>query len=141
MSIFIIIVGVLVVAFLGLLVYSYFKMKNMPDVKKSEKIKILNPKNIDAHIKSGWIIIDFWASWCAPCKMMAPELNELAEDDTLKLTVAKVNVEQYQQLASKYKIKNLPTLVLFNKGKEVHRLVGFKTKKAIIKEIQGFMNA
>ncbi|HAM97326.1 MAG TPA: thioredoxin [Marinilabiliales bacterium] len=100
----------------------------------------MNPKNIDFQLKNGYVLVDFWASWCAPCKMMAPELNELAEDTSLKLTVAKVNVEQYQQLANKYKIKNLPTLVLFHKGKEVHRLIGFKNKKAIVKEIQSFLS-
>jgi|SRR3989339_1116623 thioredoxin 1 len=140
MSIFLWIIGALVLAFLVLLVYSYFKMKNIPEVKKSEKIKIMNPKNIDFQLKNGYVLVDFWASWCAPCKMMAPELNELAEDTSLKLTVAKVNVEQYQQLANKYKIKNLPTLVLFHKGKEVHRLIGFKNKKAIVKEIQSFLS-
>lgn len=131
-----IIIG-LVVAFLGLLVFSYYKMKNTPEVKRSEKIKILNPKNMDANLKNNVVLVDFWASWCAPCKMMAPVLNEIAEDDKTSFTVAKVNVEQYQQLATKYKVKNLPTLVLFKNGKEVQRLVGFKNKKAILKEIQG----
>ncbi|MFA6404274.1 MAG: thioredoxin [Salinivirgaceae bacterium] len=137
MSTFLLIIIGLVVAFLGLLVFSYYKMKNTPEVKRSEKIKILNPKNMDANLKNNVVLVDFWASWCAPCKMMAPVLNEIAEDDKTSFTVAKVNVEQYQQLATKYKVKNLPTLVLFKNGKEVQRLVGFKNKKAILKEIQG----
>jgi thioredoxin 1 len=137
MSTFLIIIVVLVVAFFGLLIYSYFKMKNTPEVKRSEKIKILNPKNIDANLKNKVVLVDFWASWCAPCKMMAPVLNEIAEDDKTSFTVAKVNVEQYQQLAAKYKVKNLPTLVLFKNGKEIQRLIGFKNKKGILKEIQG----
>jgi thioredoxin 1 len=139
MSTFIIIIIALVVIFFGLLVYSYYKMKNTPEVKKSEKIKILNPKNIDLSLKNRVVLVDFWASWCAPCKMMAPVLNEIADDESTKFTVAKVNVEQYQQLAAKYKVKNLPTLILFNNGKEIQRLVGFKNKKAILKDIQGFI--
>jgi len=137
MSTFLIIIIGLVVAFFGLMVFSYYRMKNTPEVKKSEKIKILNPKNIDVNLKNKIVLVDFWASWCGPCKMMAPVLNEIAEDDKTSFTVAKVNVEQYQQLAAKYKVKNLPTLVLFKNGKEVQRLIGFKNKKAILKEIQG----
>ncbi len=137
MSTFLIIIIGLVVAFFGLMVFSYYRMKNTPEVKKSEKIKILNPKNIDVNLKNKIVLVDFWASWCGPCKMMAPVLNEIAEDDKTSFTVAKVNVEQYQQLATKYKVKNLPTLVLFKNGKEVQRLIGFKNKKAILKEIQG----
>ncbi len=140
MSILLWIISAIVFAFIVLLVYSYFKMKNIPEVKKSEKIKILTPKTIDYQLKNGDVLVDFWASWCAPCKMMAPVLNELAEDTSLKLTIAKVNVDQYQQLASKYKIKNLPTLVLFNKGKEVHRLVGFKNKKSLVNELQEYLS-
>jgi thioredoxin 1 len=137
MSTFLFIIIGLVVAFIGLLVFSYFKMKNTPEVKRSEKIKILNPKNIDVSLKNRVVLVDFWASWCAPCKMMAPVLNEIAEDDKTSFTVAKVNVEQYQQLAAKYKVRNLPTLVLFRNGKEVQRLVGFKNKNTLLKELQG----
>ncbi|PKP08124.1 MAG: thioredoxin [Bacteroidetes bacterium HGW-Bacteroidetes-4] len=140
MNIVFIIIGALVVVFLGMIVYSYYKMKNTPDVKNSEQIKILTPKNIGFQMKQGTILIDYWAAWCAPCKMMAPVLNEIAEEQNGRLTVGKVNVEQYQQLASKYKIKNLPTLVLFQKGKEVHRIIGFKNKRTLMKEIEPFLN-
>lgn len=140
MSTLFIIIGGLVVVFLGLIIYSYFKMKNTPEVSNSENIKVLTPKNIGFQIKQGIVLIDYWASWCAPCKMMAPVLNEIADEHSDKLTVGKVNVEQYQQLAQKYKIRNLPTLVLFDRGKEVHRIIGFKNKKALMNEIAPFLN-
>jgi thioredoxin 1 len=139
MSTVFMIIGGLVVVFLVLIVYSYFKMKNTPNVSNSENVKVLSPKNIGFQIKQGLVLVDYWASWCAPCKMMAPVLNEIADENTGKLTVGKVNVEQYQQLAQKYKIKNLPTLVLFDRGKEVHRMIGFKNKKALMNEIKPFM--
>lgn len=140
MSTVFIIIGGLVVVFLVLIVFSYFKMKNTPNVTNSENVKVLGPKNIDFQIKQGLVLVDYWAAWCAPCKMMAPVLNEIADENIGKITVGKVNVEQYQQLAQKYKIKNLPTLVLFNKGKEVHRMIGFKNKKALMNEIKPFLN-
>lgn len=123
----------LVVLFLGFIVYSHYKMKNMPAAKTSDKVKTLNPKNFKIQSRNGLVIIDFWASWCAPCKMMVPVLNDIAENE--KVSVAKVNVEKYQQLASKYKIKSLPTLIIFKNGKEMKRLTGFKSKMAIMKEI------
>jgi thioredoxin 1 len=67
--------------------------------------------------------------------MLAPVLNDIADNESDTLTIARINVEQYQQVASKYKIKSLPTLVLFKDGVEVNRILGVKTKKAILKEI------
>lgn len=122
--------------FIGLIIYSHFKAKNMPEVKKSEKIRVLNAKTFNAYTKSGVVLIDFWAAWCNPCKMLAPILNDIAEDDGLQVKVGKINVDQFQQVAAKLKIKSLPTIVVFKNGKEVHRIVGVKTKKAILKELE-----
>ncbi len=125
--------------FLGLIVFSYFKMKNTPEVKKSDNIKVLNAKNFKMYIRGGLVLVDFWASWCAPCKMLVPVLNDIADNEGDKLTVCKINVEQYQQVASKNKIKNLPTLVLYKNGAEVSRIVGVKSKKAIMKEVMKYV--
>jgi len=127
------------VGFLGLIVFSYFKMKNTPEVKKSDNIKVLNAKNFKMYIRGGLVLVDFWASWCAPCKMLVPVLNDIADNEGDKLTVCKINVEQYQQVASKNKIKNLPTLVLYKNGAEVSRIVGVKSKKAIMKEVMKYV--
>ncbi len=124
--------GVLLIAYIG---YGYNKMKNVKDVPPSERIKILNNKNFKPVIRSGRVLIDFWAPWCAPCKMIAPTLNEIAEENLQKITIAKVNVDQNQQIAQKYNIRNIPTLILFHNGKEIKRIMGVKTKKQILKEI------
>lgn len=134
-----IIISIAVVAvFLGLIVYSHFKTKNAPEIKKSENISVLNAKNFKAHTNRGLVLVDFWAAWCNPCKMLAPILNEIADDSNLDIKVAKLNVDQFQQVASKMKVRSLPTIVVFKDGKEVDRIVGVKTKKAILKELEKY---
>jgi thioredoxin 1 len=130
-----IILGVLA-AFVVYIIISYKRSQNMPDTPNSPKIKMLNNKNFKLQIKSGITLVDFWAPWCGPCKMMAPVLNDLAESIGEGATVGKVNVDHHQPLANKYKIRNIPTLVMYKDGKELNRYVGVKTKKFLIKEIE-----
>ena len=125
-------IGVLLV---GYIMYNYNKMKNIKDVPPSNRIKILNNKNFKPVIRSGLILVDFWAPWCAPCKMMAPTLNEIADENPDTITIAKLNVDQNQPIAQKYNIRNIPTMVLFQGGKEIKRITGVKPKKVILKEL------
>ena len=123
------------VLFIAVIVFNYYRMKNKKPVVDSKKIIKLTPKNMKPATRKGLVLVDFWASWCAPCKLIAPILNEIAEEESEKVTIAKVNVEHQQQLASKFKVKNIPTLVLLQDGKEINRFVGMKTKKFLKKEI------
>jgi thioredoxin 1 len=123
------------VVLVGLITFNYYRMKNMQPVADSEKIKVLGNKNFKPAIRRGITLVDFWAPWCGPCKMVAPVMNEIAETDE-RVTVAKVNVDKQQQLARKYKVRNIPTLIMFRDGAEVRRYVGVKTKKFIQKEIE-----
>ncbi len=129
------ILGGLAIVFVGFLVYSYSKMKNIKEVPPSKKIKTLNSKNYKTVIRNGTVLVDFWAPWCAPCKMIAPSLNEIAEEESNRVTIAKVNVDQNKALAEKYQIRNIPTLIVFKNGKEEKRIMGVKPKKAILKEL------
>jgi len=82
------------------------------------------------------VLVDFWAEWCAPCKMMAPVLNEVAGDLTGSSHVGKLNIEQYKSMAQQFNVRSIPTLILFKNGKEVKRFVGIKQKDFLLKEIQ-----
>ncbi len=77
------------------------------------------------------VLIDFWAPWCGPCKMVGPIVEELSADYAGKVKVGKINVDDEQELAVKYGVLSIPTLVMFNKGEEAERTVGFKPKAAL----------
>lgn len=138
MSITLIILAIAFIAFVIYIAISYKKVQNMADTPNSPKIKVLNNKNFKPQIRSGITLVDFWAPWCGPCKMMAPVLNDLAESTGDQITIGKVNVDHHQPLASKYKVRNIPTLVMFREGKEVARYLGVKSKKFLIKEIEKY---
>ena len=93
----------------------------------------LNGKNFDAEVLQSDIpvLVDFWASWCMPCKMMAPIVEEIAQGLVGKVKVAKVNTDHAPEVASRYGIHAIPTLIIFHQGKEVSRVVGYVPRKAI----------
>ena len=131
------ILTILVIVFIaGYLMISVRKMKKVPAVEKNDKITDLSDKNFQNQIKNDLTLVDFCASWCLPCKMMAPVLNELADEVGEGVQVCKVDVEQYQSLASKYAIRGIPTMLLFKDGREINRFVGVKTKDFLLQQIR-----
>lgn len=138
MNIALIIAAALLTAFVAYMVYSVRKMKNMAAVPESEKILTLTDKNFQAQIKKGLVMVDFWAEWCMPCKVMGPVLNELAEDESFKATVAKLNVDHFQSISQQQGVKGIPTLILFKNGKEVDRFVGVKSKDFLLKQVSKY---
>ncbi|MDP4208249.1 MAG: thioredoxin [Bacteroidota bacterium] len=131
-----IIIGLLIVAFGMFLYTAKSKMKNIPLVDDHDKILTLTDQNFQHQTKNKVVLVDFWASWCAPCRMMAPVLNEVANELSGNLHVGKVNVEQYQSIAQKFKVRGIPTLILFKNGVEVNRFVGVKSKDFLLQQIQ-----
>lgn len=75
------------------------------------------------------ILVDFWAEWCGPCKMIAPVLDELAEEYNGKVRIGKVNIDNEQGLAAEYGVRAIPTLLLFQKGQVAEQIVGLKSKR------------
>jgi thioredoxin 1 len=82
------------------------------------------------------VLVDFWAAWCGPCKMIAPILDELAVELDGKLTIGKLDVDENQSTASAYAVYSIPTLLLFKNGEPVERIVGFKPKGQLLSQIQ-----
>lgn len=131
----IIIIGSIVLGFLLLSAYARVKMKNLPKVADHLNILTLTDKNFQQQTKNKVVLVDFWAEWCAPCKMMAPVLNDVANELTENAYVGKLNIEQYQSMAQQFNVRSIPTLIIFKNGKEVKRFVGIKQKDFLLKEI------
>lgn len=135
MSTTLIVILVVVALLVVLITVNYFRMKNAKPVETSKKIITLGNKNIKLALKKEVLLVDFWAPWCGPCKIIAPTLNEIAETES-DILIGKVNVDHNQDLAKRYKVRNIPTMIIFKNGVEVGRIVGVKTKKAILNEVR-----
>ncbi|MBU0704265.1 MAG: thioredoxin [Chloroflexi bacterium] len=86
-------------------------------------------------------LVDFWAAWCGPCRMVAPVVEEIAGEYEGKLRVAKLDVDSNQQTPGRYGIQGIPTLILFKDGAEMTRIVGFRPKEALVEELLPYVIA
>ncbi len=83
------------------------------------------------------VLVDFYADWCVPCRMLAPVVEQLEEEMAGDLVVGKLNVDENSDIAATYKVMSIPTLILFKDGKEAGKLVGMQSKQDVVKMIQG----
>jgi thioredoxin 1 len=81
------------------------------------------------------VLVDFWATWCRPCQMVAPILEDLTQEYAGKLTIAKLDVDQNQQTAQRYRVMSIPTMIIFKQGKPITNIVGFKPKDQLKKQL------
>ena len=130
-----IVLGSLVIVYFLLTYTAKARMKNLPLVEDHEKIITLTDKNFNHQTKNKLVLVDFWAAWCAPCRMMAPVLNEIASELEGNSRIGKVNIEEFQSLAQKYSVRSIPTLILFKDGKEINRFVGIKSKDYLLQQL------
>jgi thioredoxin 1 len=103
----------------------------------SENILNLTPSNFDASIAEGVTLVDFWAPWCGPCRMLTPILeNQVAPAVAGRAKVAKVNVDDARDLAVKFDIRSIPAILIFKNGELVQRMVGLQSGDALIKAVE-----
>ncbi|MEZ5084017.1 MAG: thioredoxin [Bacteroidales bacterium] len=123
----------------GYILYNFFMAKKRMNKPPSENVAILSDDNFDNAIKSGVALVDFWAAWCGPCRVLGPIVDEIADEIGDKAKICKVDVDKNQQTARKYGIRNIPTVLLFKDGKPVDKFVGVKPKGVLIKSINSYL--
>lgn len=96
------------------------------------EIKELNAENFDETVKSGVVLVDFWAPWCNPCRMLGKILEQLAAELPSDVTIAKVNVDENREIAVKFEVMNLPRIFIYKDGNIVHDLAGVQSKPKLL---------
>tara|TARA_B100001287_G_scaffold157476_1_gene132368 strand:- start:131 stop:460 length:330 start_codon:yes stop_codon:yes gene_type:complete len=107
----------------------------------SENVQILNDENFDVTVEGDLpVLVDFWAEWCGPCKMLTPVINELSNDFAKKAIIAKVNVDESPNVAQKFSIRSIPSLLFFKNGEVKDQLVGVASKQDISDIMEKLIN-
>ena len=135
----VIIIVIVIGALVAYLAYSYKKLTKGPMVENHPGIIILTDSNFTQETKKGLILVDFWAEWCMPCKIIAPTLNELANEMEGKVKIGKLNIDSHPNPAGKFQVRSIPTLILLKNGVEVNRIIGVKPKAILQKEIEKYL--
>ena len=107
----------------------------------SEKIVTLTDATFDEHVKAADVpvLVDFWAEWCGPCKMISPVLEEIAEEQDGKVRIAKLNVDDSLDVSRRYDVMSIPTLILFKDGEPAVRIIGAKGKGQLLQELSAHL--
>jgi thioredoxin 1 len=107
----------------------------------SEKIVTLSDATFDEHVKGSDVpvLVDFWAEWCGPCKMISPVLEEIAAENAGKLQIGKLNIDDNLDVTRRFEVMSIPTLILFKDGEPQVRLIGAKPKGQLLEEISQYL--
>lgn len=108
----------------------------------AESLMTLTSATFDETIGSSSVpvVVDFWAEWCGPCKMITPILNEIASEQQGKITIAKLNVDEHGDIAMRFNVMSIPTLLVFQNGELRKRMVGAKGKGQLLQELEEFLS-
>ena len=96
--------------------------------------------NFDEVLSKDIVLVDFWAAWCEPCKVMGPNLKSIAEETPSQVIVAKLNVDDNKYISQQKAVRNIPSMILFNRGEEVQRWTGLQSKEVILAGINKYVN-
>ena len=99
----------------------------------------LTNENFDATVNEGVSLVDFWAPWCGPCRMIAPVIEELAGDFEGKANICKVNTDEHQDLATKFGVRSIPTILFMKNGEIVDQMVGASSKQALTDKLNSII--
>lgn len=107
----------------------------------SDSTLTLTDSSFDEEIQSSDqpVLVDFWADWCGPCKMVAPILDEIAKERPGQIRIGKINVDENLELARRFEVMSIPTLILFKDGEPKLRMVGARPKADLIKQIEPYL--
>jgi len=101
----------------------------------SEKVKTFTDGNFDTEIKSGVTMVDFWAEWCGPCRLLAPTVDVIATEYDGRVSVAKLNIDENPNVPGRFMIRGIPTLLIFKNGELADQIVGLAPKEEITKKL------
>ncbi|MDE3085620.1 MAG: thioredoxin [Acidobacteriota bacterium] len=107
----------------------------------SERITTLSDATFDEHVKASEtpVLVDFWAEWCGPCKLISPVLEEIAEEQSGKVQIAKLNIDENLDVTRRYEVMSIPTLILFKDGEPRARIVGARGKAQLVQELSEYL--
>lgn len=106
----------------------------------TSKIVIVNMPNFDEVLSQGIVLVDFWAEWCEPCKVQDPILMAIAAETPEMVVIAKLNVEDNKYITQQQAVRNIPSMILYNRGEEVQRWTGLQSKDVILSGINKYVN-
>jgi len=119
----------------------FSKNTNKPLLENAGEVVTITESTFDEKIKQGIVIVDFFATWCKPCKMQLPIIEETGKELSGKSSVYKLDIDKNPSIANRYRVQSIPTIIIFKNGKAVGQFVGITQKEDILSEVENFLKS